>query len=164
VSEETIGQRLRRLRLAAHLSQRDLSSPGVSYAYISRIEAGARRPSVKALRQLAPKLGVTEAYLESGVQVTETDNLMQVAMTLLGTDGIIWIQCAESSRGRVDVSWERTVDGKRLARESDAETVTGALVRVIEREGEIVRLAAEELRLERQLREHRERSKELLGT
>src|SRR5437660_8781291 len=51
---ESIGQRLRRLRLERQLSQRELSSPGVSYAYISRIEAGARRPSVKALRQLAP--------------------------------------------------------------------------------------------------------------
>src|SRR6478672_4668616 len=63
---ETVGERLRRLRLERGLSQRDLSSPGVSYAYISRIEAGARRPSVKALRTLAAKLGVTAEYLETG--------------------------------------------------------------------------------------------------
>jgi len=56
---ETIGQRLRRLRHERGLSQRELASPGVSYAYISRIEAGARRPSVKALRMLAKKLGVS---------------------------------------------------------------------------------------------------------
>src|SRR4051812_49856676 len=65
-AEETIGQRLRRLRLERGLSQRELSAPGVSYAYISRIEAGARRPSVKALRMLAAKLGVTAEYLETG--------------------------------------------------------------------------------------------------
>src|SRR5205085_10746593 len=47
---ETIGQRLRRLRTERRLSQRELSSPGVSYAYISRIEAGTRQPSVKAPR------------------------------------------------------------------------------------------------------------------
>ena len=52
---ESIGERLKRLRLERGLSQRDLSSPGVSYAYISRIEAGARSPSVKALRMLARK-------------------------------------------------------------------------------------------------------------
>jgi tetratricopeptide (TPR) repeat protein len=66
---ETVGERLRRLRLERGFSQRDLSSPGVSYAYISRIEAGARRPSVKALRMLAGKLGVTAEYLETGVEI-----------------------------------------------------------------------------------------------
>jgi transcriptional regulator with XRE-family HTH domain len=66
---ETVGERLRRLRLERGLSQRDLSSPGVSYAYISRIEAGARRPSVKALRMLAQKLGVTAEYLETGSEI-----------------------------------------------------------------------------------------------
>jgi len=48
------------------MSQRDLSSPGVSYAYISRIEGGARVPSVKALRRLAAKLGVSVEHLETG--------------------------------------------------------------------------------------------------
>ncbi len=72
---ETIGQRLRRLRLERGLSQRELSSPGVSYAYISRIEAGARRPSVKALRMLAQKLGVAAEYLETGSQITGAEAL-----------------------------------------------------------------------------------------
>src|SRR5437867_7009254 len=68
---ETIGQRLRRLRTERRLSQRELSSPGVSYAYISRIEAGTRQPSVKALRMLARKLGVSAGYLETGSELTE---------------------------------------------------------------------------------------------
>src|SRR6185312_4080127 len=66
---EGVGARLKRLRVARGFSQRDLSSPGVSYAYISRIEAGARRPSVKALRMLAQKLGVTAEYLETGSEI-----------------------------------------------------------------------------------------------
>ncbi len=70
---ESIGQRLRGLRLERQLSQRELSSPGVSYAYISRIEAGARRPSVKALRQLARKLGVSVEYLETGSDLRDVD-------------------------------------------------------------------------------------------
>ncbi len=63
---ETIGERLKRLRLDRGLSQRELAAPGVSYAYISRIEAGTRQPSVKALRRLAVKLNVSADYLERG--------------------------------------------------------------------------------------------------
>jgi transcriptional regulator with XRE-family HTH domain len=66
---ESLGERLRRLRRERGLSQRELSAPGVSYAYISRIEAGARQPSVKALRKLAAKLGVSADYLETGREV-----------------------------------------------------------------------------------------------
>jgi transcriptional regulator with XRE-family HTH domain len=72
---ETIGLRLRRLRLEKGLSQRELSSPGVSYAYISRIEAGTRQPSVKALRKLAPKLGVSVDYLETGSEIGNEQRL-----------------------------------------------------------------------------------------
>jgi tetratricopeptide (TPR) repeat protein len=71
--EETIGQRLRRLRLERGFSQRELAAPGISYAYISRIEGGARRPSVKALRMLARKLGVSADYLETGSEIRDTD-------------------------------------------------------------------------------------------
>jgi transcriptional regulator with XRE-family HTH domain len=70
VRAEAVGDRLRRLRLEAGLSQRQLSEPGVSFPYISRIEAGARNPSVKALRKLAVKLGVSVEYLETGASIT----------------------------------------------------------------------------------------------
>jgi transcriptional regulator with XRE-family HTH domain len=70
---EGVGARLKRLRLQRGLSQRDLSSPGVSYAYISRIEAGARTPSVKALRKLSQKLGVSVEYLETGRDMRDVD-------------------------------------------------------------------------------------------
>jgi transcriptional regulator with XRE-family HTH domain len=56
------------LRRALGLSQRALAGEGVSYAYISRIEAGGRRPSVKTLRAIAPKLGVSVHWLETGVE------------------------------------------------------------------------------------------------
>jgi transcriptional regulator with XRE-family HTH domain len=70
---ESIGERLKRLRLERGLSQRDLSEPGVSYAYISRIEAGARSPSVKALRKLSRQLGVSVDYLETGREIGDAD-------------------------------------------------------------------------------------------
>src|ERR671932_1131485 len=64
--EESIGARVRRLRLERGLSQRELAGPGVSYAYISRIESGERKPSLKAMRYLAGRLGVDPEYLEDG--------------------------------------------------------------------------------------------------
>jgi transcriptional regulator with XRE-family HTH domain len=61
-----LGVRIKRLREELGLSQRAVSSPGVSYAYISRVEAGARVPSAKALRKIAKKLGTTALFLETG--------------------------------------------------------------------------------------------------
>ncbi len=72
--DETIGKRLRRLRVANKLSQRQLSGPGVTAAYISRIEAGQRVPSVRALRVIAPKLGVSVGYLETGRDLTDAED------------------------------------------------------------------------------------------
>jgi transcriptional regulator with XRE-family HTH domain len=56
------------------LSQREIGSRGVSNAYISRIEAGTRTPSVKAIRKLAEKIGVTPEYLERGVDATPRED------------------------------------------------------------------------------------------
>jgi transcriptional regulator with XRE-family HTH domain len=66
---------VRRLRLARGQSQRQLASSGVSYAYISRIESGQRIPSVRAIRILARRLGVTPEYLESGVDIAPGEAL-----------------------------------------------------------------------------------------
>jgi transcriptional regulator with XRE-family HTH domain len=66
VENETVGQRLHRLRLERGLTERQLASPGVTNAYVSRIETGTRSPSLKAIRKLAERLGVTPLYLETG--------------------------------------------------------------------------------------------------
>ena len=79
-TRESLGERLKRLRLERGFSQRELASPGVSYAYISRIEAGARQPSVKALRKLAQKLGVSADYLETGSEV-RADELRELRLS-----------------------------------------------------------------------------------
>jgi len=72
--EETVGQRIRRLRLARGLSQRQIAASGVTYAYISRIENGGRKPSLKALRTIARKLDVDPEYLETGNPVSAGDD------------------------------------------------------------------------------------------
>jgi transcriptional regulator with XRE-family HTH domain len=80
VNGEAIGERIARLRRERKLSQRELAEQaldlggvtnrrGVSYAYVSRIEAGQRVPSTRALRLLAPILGVTSHYLEFGFEL-----------------------------------------------------------------------------------------------
>lgn len=71
--EETIGERLRRLREERGLAQRDVIAPGVSAQYISKLERGQRNASVKALRKLAQNLGVSAQYLETGHDAAETE-------------------------------------------------------------------------------------------
>jgi transcriptional regulator with XRE-family HTH domain len=68
-----VGRRLKDARLAAGLSQRQLSFPGCSAAYISRLEAGDRVPSLQLLRKLATKLNADEQYLATGVERIELD-------------------------------------------------------------------------------------------
>src|SRR5688500_5070926 len=66
-----VGRRLREARVQAGLSQRQLSFPGCSAAYISRLEAGDRVPSLQLLRKLAQKLDADEQYLATGVERIE---------------------------------------------------------------------------------------------
>src|SRR5579884_1638011 len=65
-SAAAVGRRLKAARLAAGLTQRELSFPGCTPAYISRIEAGARIPSFQILREFGRRLGVSAEYLAGG--------------------------------------------------------------------------------------------------
>ena len=68
MKRETVGARIKRLREEAGMSQRELADglDRVTSAYISRIEAGTRQPSLRALWEIASKLGVTALWLETG--------------------------------------------------------------------------------------------------
>jgi tetratricopeptide (TPR) repeat protein len=61
-----VGRRLRQARAAAGLTQRELSFAGCTAAYVSRIEAGARVPSLQVLREFATRLGVSAEFLATG--------------------------------------------------------------------------------------------------
>jgi transcriptional regulator with XRE-family HTH domain len=65
-ADSKVGARIKALRLERGLSQRDLAAPGLSYAYISRIEAGARTPSLSAVIELADRLETSALYLATG--------------------------------------------------------------------------------------------------
>ena len=66
-----MGQRLREARHAAGLTQRQLSFEGCTAAYVSRIEAGARVPSLQILHEFAKRLGVRPEYLATGSDESE---------------------------------------------------------------------------------------------
>jgi len=64
---ESLGQRLRRVRRQARLSQTDLArTANVNQGYISEIERDRRNPSRRTLRALAIALDVPEAVLVGG--------------------------------------------------------------------------------------------------
>jgi len=118
-TRESIGQRLRRLRLERGLSQRELSSPGISYAYISRIEKDVRTPSVKAMRRIAEKLGVTVEHLERG-QPTPTelgvaDAGVEFASLTRAELGAIRAAAAEGAREAARRAAEQVIEDRREA-------------------------------------------------
>src|SRR5687767_14347223 len=83
-SPQAVGERLKAARERAGLSQRQLSFPGCSPAYISRIEAGDRIPSLQLLREMGRRLGVTEDYLATGHEraLVEEDELVAADVAL----------------------------------------------------------------------------------
>ena len=68
-----VGRRLHAAREAAGISQRELAFPGCSAAYISRIERGERIPSLQVMRELARRIGISEAELAYGRDPLDSD-------------------------------------------------------------------------------------------
>ena len=62
----------------AGLSQRQLSFPGCTAAYISRIEAGARVPSLQMINQLALRVDVSGQWLATGVELESLEPLQLI--------------------------------------------------------------------------------------
>lgn len=59
-ARQLVGQNVRRLRLAAKISQAELAERmGVDRAYVSGLEKGQRNPTVVTLWHLARALGVS---------------------------------------------------------------------------------------------------------
>jgi transcriptional regulator with XRE-family HTH domain len=54
--DKNTGRRIKNRRLELGLSQRAVSTTTISYAYVSRVEAGQRVPSWSVLIQLGEKL------------------------------------------------------------------------------------------------------------
>jgi tetratricopeptide (TPR) repeat protein len=66
-SGETLGERVRRLRTAAGLTQAALAGDRFSKEYVSQIERGKTRPTSETIAWLAARLGVDAGFLVDGV-------------------------------------------------------------------------------------------------
>ncbi|SRR6266545_1307621 len=73
--QETLGQRLRDLRVRCGISQAQLAFPELSDSYVSLIESDKRVPAPAVIQLLARKLGCSPSYLESGVTDEVADGL-----------------------------------------------------------------------------------------
>ena len=67
IDPAVLGRRLRNARVAAGLTQTEAADGHASTAYISRIEAGQRRPDLKLLGHLADRLHTTVEELLVGI-------------------------------------------------------------------------------------------------
>jgi transcriptional regulator with XRE-family HTH domain len=110
-----VGRRLRAAREAVGLSQRQLSFPGCTAAYISRIENGERTPSLQLLREFAHRVGVTESFLAVGRNAVDT-----VAGRVVEARVALRVGDLDAARAAVDAA----VAGAR----SDAERASAAAV------------------------------------
>jgi len=75
----TFGERLRRARVQAGLSQTGLAFEGVSASYISLLESGRRTASAQVVAQLAARLGVAAEYLLHG-EPSDHDRRMELEL------------------------------------------------------------------------------------
>lgn len=146
---ESLSARLKRLRHERGLSQRELAAPGVSYAYISRIEAGTRRPSVKALRLLAANLGVSTEYLEVGRERTMTDDLLDRLSGSTGSGVTVTVARSDAPES-VFLEWNFGTERRAV----QGECLTVALREAVAFQVELERIRAERERLAALEQEH----------
>jgi transcriptional regulator with XRE-family HTH domain len=65
-NEETLGQRIHRLRKVRGMSLAKVSNPDFTRAFMSQIELGRAQPSMRVLRVIAGRLGTEVDYLLDG--------------------------------------------------------------------------------------------------
>jgi tetratricopeptide (TPR) repeat protein len=75
MDRETLGQRIRALRIRQGISQAQLAFPELSDSYISLIESDKRVPAPSVIELLAGKLNCSSTYLVSGVSEDVVDEL-----------------------------------------------------------------------------------------
>lgn len=78
----SVGRRVRAAREAAGLTQRDLAVAGCTAAYVSRIESGARIPSLQLLRAFGELLGASAEYLATGAEEPPVDRVAEADLEL----------------------------------------------------------------------------------
>ena len=141
-----IGPRMRKLRLARGLTQRELAEPGYTHAYVSTIEAGRRTPSRDALEYFASKLGVDIAQLTQG---RPADLEARLALEL--------------QEARIAVSEGRFDEADAIFGSIEKDAKRYALTRTRAKVEEIRGLSLEERGRREEALEHYQRAEELLS-
>lgn len=75
VDLQALGARIRALRNERGLTQGELAGRSLSTGYVSRIESGGRRPTMKVLMELADRLGTTTRQLLNGIESSSYDEV-----------------------------------------------------------------------------------------
>ncbi|MER7696710.1 MULTISPECIES: helix-turn-helix transcriptional regulator [unclassified Streptomyces] len=78
LEQPAFGRRLRQLRQQRGKSQAELTGPGMSATYLSRLESGSRRPTERSVAYLAERLGIPVESLEQQPGDTLTDAVASV--------------------------------------------------------------------------------------
>ena len=113
-SAAAVGSRIRRLREERGLRQRDLAFEGCTPAYISRIEAGVRIPSLQILREIGKRLRVSADYLATGSEPVKSSEALALA------DAQLEQRLGETEKARSDFA--------QLANSDEPEIRRGALL------------------------------------
>ncbi|MFF8911381.1 helix-turn-helix domain-containing protein [Streptomyces olivaceoviridis] len=108
LEQPTFGRRLRELRLARGLSQAEVAEGGLSTAYLSRLESGARPPTAKVLEHLVERLGVQPSTFQT-VELSPLGEVLARATSAddQGTTALPLLDAAvrESGDKDVDLRW-----------------------------------------------------------
>ncbi len=72
-AEPVLGDRVRKLRVAAGLTQTDLAAGKFTKEYVSQIERSKTRPTVETVEWIAERLGVDAGLLLTGISSSERD-------------------------------------------------------------------------------------------
>ena len=77
-ARNSMGERVRQLRIARGLTQTELAGQRFSKEYVSQIERGKTRPTGETVEWLASRLGVDPSFLEIGVSSSERERVESV--------------------------------------------------------------------------------------
>src|SRR3954451_9129923 len=77
-SRNSMGERVRQLRIARGLTQTELAGERFSKEYVSQIERGKTRPTGETIEWLASRLGVDPSFVETGVSSSERERVESV--------------------------------------------------------------------------------------
>ncbi|MFI6650228.1 tetratricopeptide repeat protein [Streptomyces sp. NPDC050529] len=102
-----IGLRVKRLRKARELTQRQLAEPAYTAAYVSTLEAGKVQPSEAALRHIAGRLGVAYEEVATGRPTHITTALR---MELADAQRILAVEDAADARAAYEQILGRAED------------------------------------------------------